>query len=154
MSSANMFYYPKNVGSYGFASDDYTNPHHLSNLFSNKIAASIPPMKGFELSISDNNSLNPSPFPQQQQQRRGGEDEIGEGRGEDINNSLPDLANNNNNYVHFEMTRAIEKSLKEILKSMELPPVPHFVAPNVDDININSEIENFMPFYFKSQKKN
>ena len=49
------------------------------------------------------------------------------------------------------MAKIVENALRTILAAMPLLPVPVFVPPNTDDVNINLEINNMMPFYFQQQ---
>ena len=208
--SANMFYYPhgNNSVDYSFTNDNnYANPYHLSNIFNNKITASIPPMK-------NDNYNNPFLFPQHQ---KIGFDGDGNGGNDDDNVNFPPVtpavvigrggkgieerikSNNNNNdndnkkenstindtletngfldnssnfflspdnnkddddddrpsYHHIDgkMVIMIENNLKKILAAMPLLPLPVFVQPNTDDININLEINNLIPFYLQPQQQ-
>ena len=54
-------------------------------------------------------------------------------------------------YINSEMAKMVENSLRTILAAMPLLPVPVFVPPNTDDVNIKLEINNMMPFYFQQQ---
>ena len=170
-TSANLFYYPINTNN-GYTNDDYTNPNHLSNLFNNKITASIPPMKNFVEFSDDNNINSRNPFHSPQQQGGGGgggNNNNTRGEGEDISDNIANNNNNNNpppsgsennnfiqksyNYVDIEIMKNIEKALRDLLNSMELPPVPHFISPNTDDNNINFEINKLIPSYFSTTTK-
>ena len=67
---------------------------------------------------------------------------------DDLNNSTP---SSSYEYINSEMAKIVENALRTILAAMPLLPVPVFVPPNTDDVNINLEINNMMPFYFQQQ---
>lgn len=54
--------------------------------------------------------------------------------------------NTERKFLHPDTVDSLVNSLKNLVQSMDIPPLPVFIPPNSDDVNIKKEIDSIFPY--------